>query len=154
MNRFVEVENDAAVDGGGRELLVANFRCVCATWSCRNTAFTLTNGGTATVNKTTREYSTIPGLHYVYWSSPVASADLATVFPNPYLNRRYYFDASLFLDECTVGASRPSWYSRYPRWILMMTVMFGKQLADPMEVGRGYVIATDNSAYPTSDPYE
>jgi hypothetical protein len=141
---YVEIENDATVDGVGSEILVETFGAFVQRGSS-NTAFNLTNGGTAILNKTTREYSNIPGLNYVYWSSPVASADLETIFPNPYLNRRYYFDATLFLDEFTVGASGPPATSGIPDGIDDNGNDW-QTVSGTMEIGRGYVIATENSA--------
>jgi len=138
-NTFAEVQNDVVVDGTLTVETKANFVQY-------GNSFTVNPGGNAFVNKTTRDYSDSE-LHYVYWSSPVVSADLAAVFPSPYLNRRYYFDASLYLDEYTTGTTigppddidddNNVWHTA----------------SGPMEVGRGYAIATDNSAYPTTDPY-
>ena len=137
-NTFAEVQNDVVVDGTLTVETKANFVQY-------GNSFTVNPGGNAFVNKTTREYSDSE-LHYVYWSSPVVNADLSD-FTNPYLNRRYYFDASLYLDEEETGTGNPipddidddnnDWQTA----------------SGPMVAGHGYVIATDNSAYPTTDPY-
>lgn len=127
---FIEVEDDVTIEGN---LIIENQ----GSFVQYGDSFT----GTAMVNKTTKEYNDAT-LHYVYWSSPIENANLSAIFPNPYLNRRYYFDASLYLDQYETGTGAES-----PDDIDDDNNAWRKA-SEPMEIGRGYAIATDNSAGP------
>ncbi|HEY5686942.1 MAG TPA: hypothetical protein VIS27_01405, partial [Yeosuana sp.] len=141
-NTYVEIINDVIVNDGTIDVKTKG----AFVQRGENTAagtFSLINGGTATVNKTTRPYNDAE-LHYVYWSSPLESANISIVFPNPYLNRRYYFEALNYLDQHTNVAladgipdglddDRNDW----------------RVASGTMDVGRGYVIATA----PPEEPY-
>lgn len=123
-NDYVEVQNDVLVDGGeirveSRGALVQNDDLG---------TFTSINTGSSILVKTTRSY-TDDGLHYVYWSSPVKNMIIETAFPDPYLGRRYYFDAAVFKDELPpfdIDDNNDDW----------------RVASGPMEVGSGYVVAT------------
>ncbi|MFH6767543.1 hypothetical protein V8G56_02255 [Gaetbulibacter aquiaggeris] len=129
---FVKVENDVIVDG---ELIVETQ----GNFVQYGNIFT----GTGTVNKTTREYNDAE-LHYVYWSSPVASAEIATVFPNSYGNRRFEYVAENYVDKYKKGTliEEPDGLDDdINDWQIIYS--------GPMDVGRGYVIA----AAPPEEPY-
>ena len=140
-NTFVEVVNDVIVDGGTIDTQ-SKGSFVQRGLNTSAGAFSLINSGTAVLNKVTKNYFDSE-LHYVYWSSPVESADLVTVFANPYLNRRFYYDASLYLDAVApfdVDDNGDDW----------------QPASGPMEVGHGYVISTTFPIFgtPYSDNYQ
>ncbi len=95
-NTYIEVQNDVTVDG----TVLVTTRGSFVQRGDASSAGVYTNNGTSTVQKTTVTFnSSITGnYNYTYWSSPVANADIATVFPNPIGNRRYYFQAENYLD--------------------------------------------------------
>lgn len=95
---FIEVENDVVIYSGNFNVETQGAfvqRGVGAAAGSFNVI-----GGTANVNKTTRTYSyNVGDLHYVYWGSPVKTADIVSTFPNPNRGRRYFFSGQDFLDE-------------------------------------------------------
>ncbi len=100
------------------------------------TAGTFVNNGTARVIKQTSDFFDDGfNYHYTYWSSPVANADITTVFPNPRGNRRYYFDSAQYID--TDGDD------------ISDTANDWQVATGPMEVGRGYAVtATTPPGFP------
>ncbi|OYX27442.1 MAG: hypothetical protein B7Z06_04290 [Flavobacteriales bacterium 32-35-8] len=98
---FVEIQNDVDVFENGNITLETNGAFV---QNDDTSTFTVSTGGTSIVDKTTRSYNDAE-LHYVYWSSPIVNANIINVFPSPYLNRRYFFNASLYLDQHTVNTT-------------------------------------------------
>ncbi len=128
---FIKVENDVTVDRG---IISVSTKGAFVQNSDLGT-FSLINLGSATVNKTTRNYFDSE-LHYVYWSSPVKNANVISVFGDPYLNRRFYFNASLYLDEHTNGTTNgisDDIDDNGNDWQVASGIM---------DVGRGYVIST------------
>ncbi len=141
-NTFVEVQNDATVDGS---ITVQNQGAFVqrGVGSSAGT-FSLSSGSTL-VNKTTRSYND-DGLHYVYWSAPVTNADITTVFPNPDKGRRYSFNASLFLDQHTVGTTNgtPDDIDDNDNdW---------ETATGPMAIGHGYLVAA-SAPPPVPSPF-
>ncbi len=93
---FIEVENNVLVNDGHIRLeSQGNF-----VQNDNSGTFTLGASGTAEVAKSTKAFVN-PGLHYTYWSSPVESAVIETVFPTPVDNRRFSFNGAAFLDQHT-----------------------------------------------------
>lgn len=130
---FVEVENDVTVDGG--EVSVSTQGAFVQRGD--NTAagtFSLINGGIATLNKLTRPYPNTVELRYTYWSSPIEDANIVATFPDPYLGRRYYFDASLFEDSDNndIDDNGDDWQTA----------------SSTMEIGRGYAVAVEPTVNP------
>jgi len=88
---FIEVENDVIVNGDLIVQTQGNF-----VQNDNSGAFTLNASGVARVNKLTA--SKDAWYYYTYWSSPVTNETIASVFPDVDGDRRFYFDATLFVD--------------------------------------------------------
>ncbi|GAA4268609.1 T9SS type A sorting domain-containing protein [Hyunsoonleella aestuarii] len=89
---YVIVDKDAVIDG---ELIVetqGNF-----VQNDASAEFILNPSGIARVNKQTATKE--KWYYYTYWSSPVESETINSVFPNTSSDRRFYFDAFSYLDE-------------------------------------------------------
>ncbi|WP_339916085.1 hypothetical protein [Yeosuana marina] len=84
---YVEVENDAVING---DLIVETKGAFVQVND--NGTFT----GTGHVNKTTANKNA--WYYYTFWGSPVANMTVAEAFPNVSSSRRFYFEASNFLD--------------------------------------------------------
>ncbi|WP_339916084.1 T9SS type A sorting domain-containing protein [Yeosuana marina] len=136
---YVEVQNDVVVDGNLTIETRANFVQY-------GNNFT----GTATVNKTTRVYST-SGLHYVYWSSPIVNEDLSD-FTSPYLNRRYSFESANFVDVLKEDDFNNNTFTTDQDDIDDDNNAW-QPASGTMNIGRGYAIATTNNATPYSDTH-
>ncbi|WP_407516040.1 hypothetical protein KFZ70_05760 [Tamlana fucoidanivorans] len=96
---YVSVENDVFVNGTLFVETQGSF-----VQSSANGIFQISSSGSASITKTTRIYNDA-GLHYVYWGSPVKSANIVSTFPLPDDNRRYFFNAANYLDQHTVGTN-------------------------------------------------
>ncbi len=90
-NTYVEIEHNVTVDG---ELYVLTQGAFVQ--NNDGSYFTLTTNGSALVNKSTSPLNSF--YEYTYWSSPVENAMVqdGLAFANP--NRRYWFNATNFLD--------------------------------------------------------
>lgn len=86
---FVEVENDVIVNGDLIVQTEGNF-------VQRGNTGTFTNNGSSRVNKQTA--SKAEWYYYTYWSSPVTSETIGSVFPDVDGDRRFKFNAANFLD--------------------------------------------------------
>ncbi|MEW4923180.1 T9SS type A sorting domain-containing protein [Algibacter sp. 2305UL17-15] len=90
-NSYVEVENDAIIDGTIIVESQGNF-----VQNDSNGSFTLNGSGVARVNKQTATKA--EWYYYTYWSSPVVGATVWDVFPNVDYGRRFWFNAANFVD--------------------------------------------------------
>ena len=91
-NTFVEVENSVLVnDGEIRVESGGNF-----VQNDNAGTFTLNPPATAVLNKVTPVKNA--WYFYTYWSSPVVNETIGNVFPDVDGDRRFYFDASEFVD--------------------------------------------------------
>lgn len=95
---FVEVINNVIVNGELRVETQGNF-----VQSSNYGIFTVNSGGDARVFKETPPKA--KWYHYTYWSSPVKGQIIEESFPNTGGNRRFWFNATNYLDEHTVGTT-------------------------------------------------
>ncbi|MBN4070535.1 T9SS type A sorting domain-containing protein [Olleya sp. AH-315-F22] len=93
---YVEVENNVVVNG---ELYVETQGAFVQ----NDDAGTFTNNGTSLINKTTALKQA--WYYYTYWSSPVENETALGAFPDTDTDRRFWFNASNYLDENTVGTT-------------------------------------------------
>ena len=92
---FVEVQNNVISNGDINISTRGNF----VQRGIGVLAGSFSASGTTTVSKTTSNFfDDGVNYHYTYWSSPVVSANIVGMFPNPVGSRRYYFDTSNYLD--------------------------------------------------------
>ena len=88
---YVEVENDVVANGTIIVQTQGNF-----VQNDNLGTFTVNASGTALVNKQTAVKQ--GWLYYTYWSSPVSGETIAGAFPNTPSDRRFWFNASNYLD--------------------------------------------------------
>ena len=91
-NTYVEVENDATVDG---ELFVQSQGAFVQ--NNNGSQFNLTSNGTSLVSKSTTPLNSV--YEYTYWSSPIQNLTIQDGFATAHPWRRYWYNASNFLDE-------------------------------------------------------
>lgn len=139
---YVEVENNAVVKGNLNVQSQGSF-------IQNDNAGTFTHSGTGTsqVTKLTAPLATL--YTYTYWSSPVKDALIGTALFTTNPNRRYYFEASNFLDEHTDETTNgipDDIDDNGDDWQLAVATNI-------MEVGRGYASTHTNIGFVSGNSY-
>lgn len=89
----------------------------------------VTNTGSGTMNYN-RDVAGLHGYDYVYWSSPVASQNLSTIYPAPSMGYRFYWDTLVNNGNGASGnTSQGNWVSA----------------AGTMDVGKGYIVRASSN---------
>ncbi|MFS4483622.1 T9SS type A sorting domain-containing protein [Hyunsoonleella sp. 2307UL5-6] len=87
---YIEVENDVVVDGNLTVQSQGNF-------VQNDNGGTFTSNGSSSVTKQTPPKA--DWFYYTYWSSPVEDETIEEAFPDAPADRRFWFDASAFVDN-------------------------------------------------------
>lgn len=121
--------------------------------------FTNSGAGIANVAKTTATFdSNISQINYTYWSTPVKDAsnpgygeDIASVFPTPVGNRKYYFTAQNYIDSFIETANNND-NSTLGQDDIDDNSNDWAFASGAMEIGRGYAVTT-SAPPPFPGPY-
>ncbi|WP_179021610.1 lamin tail domain-containing protein [Winogradskyella forsetii] len=139
-SNFVEVANDVTVETGAEILVETQGAFVQRGVGAAAGTFNLNGTATSQVNKLTAPLAN--WYDYTYWSSPVATADVdvALGFANQY--RRFWYDASLYLDADNndIDDDDNDW-----------TLATG---SGQMIVGRGYAATHNSTGFVAGNQYQ